>query len=141
MMNFDEYCQSMLDMSPAEKVEAGREAFVIVYGWLKEIGVEEKNRSFMIDALIRAGVSGDFSCDGDELSLYNAIFDTNKSPEDFYEMTNGGADSEFLNDLDSLVDDMPTEVKFAACTLVAAFLTADDKLTANEAGVLCKLMA
>ena len=140
-MDFNEYCQSLVDMSMDQRIELGTGAFAKVYGALKEAGVAEDNCAAVILALIKAGVSGDFSCSAEELELYNGIFSDNMSYDDFYNMTNGGGSSAFVANLDELVDSFADDVKFAACTLVGLFLAADDRLNRDEVGLLRKLLA
>ena len=139
-MDFNEYCQSLVDMSMDQRIELGTGAFAKVYGALKEAGVSEDNCASVVIALIKAGVSGDFSCSAEELELYNGIFSDNMSYEDFYNMTNGGGAPSFVNNLDELVDNFPADVKFAAVTLVGLFLASDDRLTRDEVGLLAKLL-
>lgn len=101
---------------------------------------KEDIRNFVV-ALIRVGVSADRSCDQAELDLYRAAIDPEIKGQDFYEMTNGGRDPELIEAIDENIDHFTDDAKFACCTLVLCFITADHKVTDEEAKLIQKLFA
>ena len=98
-------------------------------------------KDFINRGLIRVAVSADLSTVTGEYMLYHRVFDDSVSPDEFFELTNGGKDPEIVDALDELIDKLPQDGKFACCAIALAFLSADDKINKDELDLLIKLFA
>ena len=92
-----------------------------------------------IFCLLRVGVSGDHVCSQAELKLYRKVINPKISADEFFALTNHGDGLEFVTAIDEVVDSFDTDAKFACCTFILCFLSADHKVTKEEEELIIRL--
>ena len=128
--------QNLLDASPAEKVGYAVEALTEFANGLHAKGLDESEIKKQIEDVTKLFVSADLDCVGDEYSFYKAVTGFELSPEEFYDVTNGGRDPNFMKECFGFLSTLDQRTKVAACLYGFSVLSCDDKITADE----CKLV-
>jgi len=109
--------------------------------YLRKKGKSEKEISNFLLSLVRLGVSADRFTGDDEFELYNDIFGSKVSYEDFFALTDGGSDERFVNVLDATIDSLDKDAKNLCLEFVFLFLNSDYHLGSDEAKLFEKLLA
>ncbi len=130
-MKLDELMQQLVNLSHEERVTQGRSCAADIKEDFEKIGIGEKYADFMV-FIIKLFVSADRNCSKDEYKLINDIYELNMSYDDFFEMTNHGANSDFVKDLDALIDSLPEDTKIKVCLFGLFILASDDTISAEE---------
>lgn len=132
--------QEILDMNHAEKVNLGRECVDQILSGMKEVGITGDDYSNFIIWIIKLFVSADKACSQEEYDLICDIYDMNISSQDFFDMTNGGADPDFINGLDEMIDSLDSKTKSAICMFGTLIMASDGTLTVAEQQLLLKIL-
>ena len=129
-----------LNHSDAERVQTAQAATAVVAKFLNEAGLSNEQSFAFFMNIVRLFVSADRNCSEEEADLFNAVMGTSLSFEQFYNLTNGGADPEFVAFMDELIDSLPEEVKVDVCTFGLTILCADGNLTGAEQAFFEKIL-
>ena len=136
-----EIYQNYLKQSEQERIAVAQNATAAIAGFLTESGLSSKESLNFYLNIIRLFVSADRRCSQEEVDLFNKILGLSYSYEDFFNLTNGGANPEFVKVMDDIIDTMPEEPKIAVCVLGLTFLAADGELKENEIEIFEKILA
>ena len=136
--------QTYLDAPAADRIEIAKQSFGVVAHFCQEQGLSDEDGLNFILNCIRLFVSADRKCSETEYRLFldmTGMSEDQFTVENFYEMTNGGSDPEFINALDEVIDSMDDDAKLALCQLGLAFLSSDGQLTSTEIAIFEKILA
>lgn len=140
-MELKELLQKFVDMSHEERVELGKESMEALGDDLVVHGLSEKAATNFIFLLITVALSADRVTAEAEYRLFCDITGVKTTYEEFYEITNGGADEDIVEEFDAFLDQMSESGKNAALTLALCFLASDDKITPEETKLFVKLVS
>ena len=127
--------------SEEERVALARDAAGAVFSFLATTSLSKEEQLDFFVKCVALFVSADRLCSESEYKLFKAIFDdVDFTYEEFFNLTNGGADPNFVEALDELIDSMPAEAKTALCVLGLTFLASDDNLTPDEPRLFEKII-
>ena len=141
MNTLEEVIQKVTGLSHDEKVVLGRNCLTNINEALIYVGIDEETRLSFILAVIGVAISSDRSAAFEEYALFCSIFGEIVKYETFYDLTNGGASEEVVAKIDSLVDSLPTPIKYDCCTLALLFMGADGEVDEKEKAVFERLLA
>lgn len=135
----DGIINDILKMDIAERVAFGQKALKIFCRGLHEGGLDDDHIRQAIANFTKLFVSADRHCHGDEYSYFKAITGLDISPENFYKMTNNGADPKFIDASLECVNILRSNDRMAVALYGAALLACDDKVTDDEKALLAKI--
>ena len=140
-MAFNEKLNQLIDesakWSKEDRVSICKGAVHKIFETLSVNGEQEVNNFLML--LLRVGVSGDKTLSVEEYELFVLVTGSVPDPDEFYDMTNGGSDPALVKAIDEEIDHFTDDAKFACCTFVLCFFSADEVITDNERAVITKL--
>ena len=119
-------------MSDSERLKLAKLSLNTIYIELEKCGVKNGDAGAFIVGTIKFFVSADRSCSKEEYMLINKIYNINISYNDFYNMTNHGADIDFVRTFDALVQTFTSDGKVALCLFGICILSCDGKITVEE---------
>ena len=141
MASIKEMMQEVVNLDHDDRIKLGKSALKDIITILENNGVkdDEKQLIFVL-SLIKLFVSADKKCSKAELDLVNSILNSTLTYDEFYEMTNNGADPEFINELDDVVDSLTQEEKGAIVLFGLCIIAADEKITVEEQQIFMKIL-
>lgn len=140
-MEFRELYQQYANQSHEQRVDIAQKAAANVLVALKDGGVDDDTTFAFLTNVIKLFVSADKNCTELECKLFNDVIGTSLTYEQFYNLTNGGSDPEFIKMMDDLIDSLPEEVKVDVCTFGLTIVAADDTITGAEQALFEKILA
>ena len=138
--NMKNLLDEILKASPEEKVKLGAEVLNTFHNNLTKNGVNGETIAKIILNLTRFFVSADSSCSPYEHSYFSAVSGIKVSYEEFYKLTNGGRDPEFVDDTLKFLNGLDEETRTAAITYGIAMLSSDLKYSEVELAVIAKML-
>lgn len=133
--------QEIVDLSFEEKVKLGEDALSRFYSGLVRGGIPEKEVPDYIIAFTKLFVSADQNCDKAEYDFFRAVTGIELSVKEFYDLTNGGLDEEFISACLDIVRILNHEDRMAVVIYGAALLSCDDTINVMELKLFDKLIA
>ena len=103
-------------------------------------GIDDDTTFNFLTNVIKLFVSADRNCTELECKLFNDVMGTSLTYEQFYNLTNGGSDPEFVQAMDELIDALPDEAKVDVCTFGLTIIAADDTITGAEQALFEKIL-
>ena len=141
MQSFDELYKEYVNYDHAQRVEIARTAAGRILAALEQNGIEDEIKfSFLID-IVKLFVSADKKCSESECELFNDVIGTSLSYEQFFHLTNGGADPHFIAGIDNIIDSLSGDIKAEICFFGLTILCADDTFTQEEREIFEKIIA
>ena len=140
MATFRDVYQKYVNLDHNQRVAVAQKAAGNILGALKDSNVDDEVIFNFLTDLIKLFVSADKNCTEEECRLFNDVIGTSLSYEQFYNLTNGGSDPEFIQYMDELVDSLPEEVKVDVCTFGLTIIAADDTITGAEQALFEKIL-
>ena len=98
--------QKVVNMSHAERVNWGRSTVDDILAGMRRVGITGDDYANFIMWVIKLFVSADKVCSQEEYDLICDIYDLNMSSQDFFDMTNRGADPTFVRDMINLINSL-----------------------------------
>lgn len=138
--NMKNLLDEILKASPEEKVKLGGEALNTFHNNLTKNGVKEETIAKIIVNLTRFFVSADSSCSSYEYSYFRAVSGIELSYDEFYKLTNGGRDPEFVDSTLKFLNGLDEEARSAAITYGIAMLSSDLKYSKVELEIIAKML-
>ena len=129
-----------LNQSEEERITVAQKATAAIAGFFSESGLTQKESLNFYINIVRLFVSADRRCSQQEVNLFNKILGADYSYEDFFNLTNGGSNPEFVKAMDDIIDTMPEEPKIAVCVLGLTFLAADGELKESEIDIFERIL-
>lgn len=139
MASYRELMQEVVNASDRERIALGKEALYNTISVLKNHGLKDDDGSKFIMSIIKVFVSADRRCSQAEYDLIRAITEIDFSEDEFYEISNGGADAEFVRAFDETIDCLEPEEKAHICLFGLTILASDEKMTKEEQDLFTRL--
>lgn len=133
---FDELVNTVFDMDEEKRADMARLGVVKIMEWAQDNG---KDGAELVLDYFKLFVSADQSCDWQERELFIKALGIDISSEQFYELTNHGANSDFIEKMVALTNKMDKETKQYVIILGIVILCADDRATVAEQKLLYRL--
>ncbi len=127
-----EFLQSILEMSFEEKVGLGKSALAEFTHALADYGLSDNEIGASIVGFTRLFVSADYDCGREEYEFFKAVTGQYISESDFYDLTNHGRDTDFLQSAGEYLDSMTFEQRRAIVIYGVALLSCDNVLKVDE---------
>ena len=132
--------REVLDSSDEEKVDLGKEALGRLTRGLIKGGIEEEKVPTVIIGITRLFVSADKHCSSKEYYFFNEVTELGMSYDDFYELTNGGSDEEYVNATLEFLSILREEDKLAVIIYGIALLSSDDVVKPEELSIIDRII-
>ncbi|MCR4911770.1 MAG: hypothetical protein K5925_04535 [Bacilli bacterium] len=129
-----------LNQTEEERIAVAQKATAAIAGFFSESGLTQKESLNFYINIVRLFVSADRRCSQQEVNLFNKILGVDYSYEDFFNLTNGGSNPEFVKAMDDIIDTMPEEPKIAVCVLGLTLLAADGELKESEIDIFERIL-
>lgn len=139
--NLRQTLQEIVNMSDEDKVNLGKDALSRFVKGLMEGGIEKKDISDYIIALTKLFVSSDRKCSAEEYSFFRAVTGLELSSEDFYNMTNGGSDPDFIKASFKFLSILTPEDRTAAIVYGSALISCDDSVNIQEFALIDTILS
>ena len=140
-MTLKELMQQVLDLDEAGRLKLAGSSLTTMYEELEKCGVTgDKAGSFVI-ACIKTFVSADRSCSMEEYQFIKKLYNLDMSYDEFFDMTNHGADDDYVTWFDEMIDSFTEDGKYAVCTFGLCILTTDGTLTVEEQKLFARILA
>lgn len=139
-MEFRELYQQYVNHSHEQRVAVAQKAAANVLAALDQGGIEDEVKFSFLTNVIKLFVSADKNCTELECRLFNDVLGTSLTYEQFYNLTNGGSDPQFIQAMDELIDALPDEVKVDVCTFGLTIIAADDTITGSEQAIFERIL-
>ena len=143
-MNIRELMEAFSKKSGNELRDICRENFEKLSDFLDENNVNQDYKSAYAQGLWRLFVSADRRTRGDEYNLFLASIGFTKkdfSQDRFFEMTNKGADPDFVNWFVRETNKFPVDIQYAVCTIGVCIMSVDEDVNDDEVKLLERLLA
>lgn len=127
-----EHLLSIAAASHEDRVEYGRRAVGAFIHGLREGGLDDEKINFILVAYTRLFVSADKSCERGEYELFRDITKMDISGEEFYNLTNGGKDPEFVSNFIELASKLTPDDRAACLAYGASIIGADGSISDEE---------
>ena len=135
-----EIYEQYLVLSDEDRINEARIAASSTLEALNKEYPDNPNNARLLMLVIRMCINMDNKVSVEECKLFNNLFNTNFSLEQFEEMMLYKDQGEF-DQLDAITDRLPEEIKLDLCLLGLVFLSADGLLTEEEVEKVEELLA
>ena len=139
MAGYRQLMQDVVDATTEERIALGKQALNDTLEVLVKNGISPEDTTKIVLGLLRVFVSADRECNYEEYELFNAITGIPLREEEFYELTNGGSDPEFVQAIDDVIDCLSVSEKAPICLFGLTIMASDDELTPEEQELFTKL--
>jgi len=139
-MNFDEIVDSVREMDAELRVELAKDCVLKMCDGFARLGMNEEQMSEKICDVIRLFVSADRRCSPQEFELINAIYEFDMTYQEFYDLTNGGAQVEFIMAMDHYIDSLEKSLKSHIGMFGLCLLASDGEVTHVERALLKRIL-
>ena len=124
--------QQILDSSDEDKVALGQQSLSRFLNGLKENGFNDDDLPKIIVAITRLFVSADKHCSEKEYRFFKNVTEIDISYQEFYEMTTGGADIEYVKSVLGFIVGLNKEERVAVVLFGVALLSSDNVVEYKE---------
>ncbi len=139
-MTFHELYQDYLNCAESVRVQRATDASNRLYQFCLDRGLSSNDAIGFLVSVVKLFVSGDLKTSRVEHDLFNKVFGTKIDYEKFFEMTNKGGYSDYIESMDKLIDGMADTNKVDVCILGLCFLAQDGTVTVKEQELFEKIM-
>lgn len=129
-------CQSSFET----KVGTAKEALSRLARGLHNGGVTNDQIKSLFVLFTRLFVSGDKSCSREEYELFHSVTESDMTYDEFYEMTNGGSDAEFVEHVFDFISILNRDDRIALIIYGACLVSADGVITYPEAELVDRIL-
>ena len=140
-MSLDEMVVMTIRLDPEQRVDLAKNCILRVCKGFERLGLHEEEISRKICDFIRLFVSADKKCSYEEYELINSIYEFDMPYKEFYDLTNGGSQHDFVDLTDQYIDSLDADLKYNICLFGLCILVSDDKVTEEEYSLLRKIVA
>ena len=128
------------NLSPKDKVMVARGALGEISKYLDSIGCTSEQISALIINATRLFVSADRRTVNDEFAIFKAITEAKIDANYFYNMTNNGADPEFVEATLDLVKTFSHDARVAVLSYGLMIMSADDSIDYKETAIVKRFL-
>lgn len=141
MGKIDELITKSKSFSRDERASIAKEAAEDLISILTDCEMTTENiTDFMIN-IFKMFVSADKKARDGEYFLFKDLFDlANLTTDAFFEMTNYGADTEFVDAMNNFIDAIPPKAAIAVVTIGILIITSDREVSNDEIRLLNKII-
>ena len=132
--------EQFLALSHGERVQAGKRAASEILGYCQSQGLNDKDSLAFFCSVTRLFVSVDRSCEQGEYDLFVDVTGFEISPQEFFELTNHGADPEFVKAMRELIASMSEEARTAVAVFGACICSADGDVNSEERRMIASIL-
>jgi len=131
--------ETFLGLSHGERVEYGKASAGAIIQYCKQEGLDDEQTLGFFCGLVKLFVSADRSCSRAEYDLFIDITGFDLDTDKFFEMTNGGANSDFVSAIFDVIHAMDSDAKDAVVVFGLCICSADRDVSYAEKQVLAKV--
>ena len=131
-MSLDEMVLMTIQLDTEQRIELAKNCTIKMRDGFKKMGVKQDQLGKKICDFIRLFVSADKKCSRSEYDLINSMYDFDMSYEEFYDLSNGGVQKDFITSMDKYIDSLNADLKYHICLFGLCILVSDDQVTAPE---------
>ena len=135
-----EYLQSIVDLSDEQKYALGKDSLNKFLNGLVRGGIPKDQLKDIVIGFVRFFVSADRSCTTGEYNFFRAVTGWEISPDQFFDLTNGGAAEEYQKAVYEFAGILNDEDRTALVVWGAAMLSSDNAITKEEADMIDRLL-
>ena len=139
--SFRDFLSNTLNLSPEDKVSIAKSALVKMINYFESMDASSENINKILINFTRLFVSSDVKTVRDEYSFFRAVTGIDITTDEFYEMTNSGADPKFVDATLEFVSNFPKEVIEAFLTYGMMIMSCDDNINYQESGLIKRILA
>ena len=139
--SFRDFLSRTVNLKPEEKVAIAKGALNKLIEFFQYANIQDEHAiGFMLD-LTKLFISADVKLAQDEYDFFVAVTDVDIEPQKFYDITNGGADQEFVNKMLDLIESLPNDAREAAVTYGIMVMACDETIDYAESELIQRLIA
>lgn len=139
--SFRDFLSNTLNLSPEDKVSIAKSALVKMINYFESMDTSSDNINKILVNFTRLFVSSDVKTVRDEYSFFRAVTGIDITTDEFYEMTNSGADPKFVDATLEFVSNFPKEVIEAFLTYGMMIMSCDDNINYQESSLIKRILA
>lgn len=132
--------QEFLGFSHAQRVTMGKSAAAEIVKQCADSGAEDKAIVIFLCNLTRLFVSVDRNCTQGEYELFVDVTGFDIQPQEFFNLTNNGADPEFVQYMLETVACFSEDGKKACCIFGLCICSADGEVTEAEKQMIARTL-
>ena len=130
-----------VSLSVIERTGIANEALGRIIAALKEADNSTETISEFIIAITKLFVSADKSCDQEEYELFCNATGIPFTADEFYALTDYGANEEFVSNLLRVIAPLTPDVRNAICVYGIMLLSSDRKVNSQEVKIMERVLA
>lgn len=138
--SFRDFLNHTINLSPADKVKIASEALKTYIDYLKSDGINDEKIDDSILWMTKLFVSADVRLAKDEYDFFRAVTGIDVDAKNFYEITNGGADPEFIEKMLGFIKSMPEKPREAAVSYGMMVMACDENIDFSESDLIKRLL-
>lgn len=137
----EQVLKETLESSFESKVATGKEALQHLISGLRAGKLNDNQISQLLTAFTKLFVSADKDCTDKEYEFFKKVVGTNLSKQEFYDMTNYGSNSEFVDQIFGFIHILNHEDRIALIIYGACLVSADGSVTHPEASIIDRILS
>lgn len=140
MSEFNDFLGSVRRLPPEELVALGRNALARTMEGLEKAGHDDKEITNAVMNLTKLFISADQQFNESEYSYWRAVTGVDISPEDLYNITNGGKNEEFVQASMEFFKSLDEETRASAFMFGVAMLACDRNFDVEESELIQQIL-
>lgn len=140
-VSYRDFLTQTLNLSPREKVVIAHGALEKIIIYAESLDASKEDIIDLILNLTKLFVSSDVKLVKDEYDFFRAVTDFEVDSNRFYELTNGGADPDFIDHSLEFFSHLPKDVLEAVLTYGMMVMACDDNIDYQESDLIKRIIA
>ena len=136
----NDFLRNVLNLEPQKKVELAHDALSAFIDGLRKAGRSDEEISTAIMNLTKLFISADRSFVADEYSFFRAVTGIDVDVETFYNVTNGGAAQDFVEESFKFFRSLDKDTRDAGFMYGVAVMSCDDNIDFNESSLIQEIL-
>ena len=124
-----------------QKVATGKGALQRLISGLRAGKLNDEQISSLLTAFTKMFVSADKDCNNYEYDFFKKVTGSNISKQEFYDMTNFGSNSEYVDKVFEFIHILDHEDRVALIIYGACLVSADGVVTYPEASIIDRILS
>ncbi len=139
MASYEKWMTEILKCSTIDRIGLGKHALYDTMVILARNGLTISDSVKFIISLIRLFVNADNVCSDDEYNIIRAITEVDFSKKRFFEITDIYAKEGYVDEIENIIEKLPSEQKKPICLFGLSILASDNLLTKEEKELFIRL--
>ena len=139
MANYEKWMEEILKCRTVDRIWLGKHALYDTMVILARNGLTITDSVKFIISLIRLFVTADNVCSDDEYNIIRAITEVDFSKKRFFEITDIYAKEGYVDEIEKVIEKLPSERKKPICLFGLSILASDNVLTREEEDLFIRL--